>query len=280
MAGKFSNSWEMIKASASVLKSDKELLLFPVFSSIAVILVTLSFALPLFVFGGPDPNSDRLFGMFNLPILFTYYFIIYFIIIYMNSALVGAATIRLKGGDPTVGDGFRIASENITSILGYALISSTIGILLKWAQERLGLLGKIFAFISNMAWNIVTFLVVPILVNEGIGPVEAIKRSTALLKKTWGEQLIGNIGIGMVFGFITLAVLLVTVPLAIFSAASGVWVIPILLGIISLVAILLIAVIGSTLNTIYTAALYRYAADGTVSFNFTENMLRESFRQK
>ena len=30
--------------------------------------------------------------------------------------------IRLEGGDPTVGDGLRIASSKLGSILGYALM--------------------------------------------------------------------------------------------------------------------------------------------------------------
>ena len=65
--------------------------------------------------------------------------------------------------------------------------------ILRWLSER-GLLGRIVASLFGLAWNIVTYLVVPILVVEGIGPIEAVKRSGALLKKTWGEQIVGNFG--------------------------------------------------------------------------------------
>jgi len=279
MGEKFRNSIQIIKASAQVLKSDKELILFPIISSIAVILITLSFALPIFLTSNYDDHSSS-FSASSFPVLFLYYFIIYFIIIFFNSALVSAAIIRLKGGNPTLSDGIAIAFSHIGSIAGYALISSTVGLILKWVQENLGILGKIFAFLANFAWNLVTFLVVPILVTEGIGPIDAVKRSTELLKKTWGEQLIGNIGIGLIFGLIIFGLLIVFLPIAIYSSFERMHIVTISLAIIFGLSTLILIILSSTLNTIYTAALYRYAAEGEISSNFSENILRSSFKQK
>lgn len=273
MGEKFKNSWVMIKASAQVLKSDKELVVFPIISFTAVILITISFALPI-IFEG---NVDKSFSDLNatvLPFVFVYYFLSYFIIIFFNSALVSSAIIGSKGGNPTLAGGLRIASSNILSILGYALISSTVGIILKWIQENLGIFGKIFSFISNLAWNIVTFLVVPILVIEGIGPIEAVKRSAKLLKKTWGEQLIGNIGIELFFGLLFVGLLVIFLLIAIYTSFT------ISLVIIFGIVTLLLIIVASTLNTIYSVALYRYAVEGIVSNNFNENILRNSFKRK
>ena len=197
-----------------------------------------------------------------------------------NSALVGAAIIRLKGGNPTLADGIKIASSHISSIVGYALISSTVGIILKWVQERLGFWGKILSFISNIAWNLVTYLVIPILVVEGIGPIEAVKRSSQLLKKTWGEQLIGNIGIGLLSGLLTFALIILFVPLVVYTAIESMYIAAIGLGAIFGISILLLIIVSSTLNTIYMAALYLYTANGIVSDNFDGDVLRNSFKQK
>ena len=279
MSEKFKNSWSMVKASAQVLKSDKELIIFPIISTIAVLLITISFAIPVFFGSNMDRVSSGL-STSNLPILFIYYFLIYFVIIYFNSALVGAAIIRLKGGNPTLADGIKIASSHISSIVGYALISSTVGIILKWVQERLGFLGKIFSFISNIAWNLVTYLVIPILVVEGIGPIEAVKRSSQLLKKTWGEQLIGNIGIGLLSGLLTFALIILFVPLVVYTAIESMYIAAIGLGAIFGISILLLIIVSSTLNTIYMAALYLYTANGIVSDNFDGDVLRNSFKQK
>ena len=111
MFTRFSRSWELIKASGAVLRQDKELLLFPFFSAIATLLVAASFIVPLIVTGAFErsvaPGDETAYMVF----LFLFYLVQYFIIFFFNSALVGAAMIRLDGGDPTVRDGLRIASS-------------------------------------------------------------------------------------------------------------------------------------------------------------------------
>jgi uncharacterized membrane protein len=125
-----------------------------------------------------------------------------------------------------------------------------------------------------------TFLVVPVLVVEDIGPVEAIKRSAHLLKKTWGEQLIGEIGISLFFGIIALALTIIFVPVAIYSSLHHMMDTTIFLGAVYLLTILSIVVISSTLHSIYVAAVYKYAAEGEVAGYFSEDVLRNSFRRK
>ena len=63
---RMSNSWAMLKASATVLRLDTELLIFPLLSTLAVILITVSLAAPMVFFGGvealeasPSPCGSR-----------------------------------------------------------------------------------------------------------------------------------------------------------------------------------------------------------------------------
>ena len=42
--------------------------------------------------------------------------------------------------------------------------------------------------------------------------MEAIKRSANLLKKTWGEQIVGNFGVGIVFGLLSFLVKMLSYP--------------------------------------------------------------------
>ena len=205
--GKIERSWTLVKASWAVLRADKELIVFPVISSIVLMIVTASFFIPMFLAGMFEGGRE------GIPVLgvvfgFAFYVVQYTIIFYCNSALVGAALIRLQGGDPTLADGFRIANQRFGSIVGYALVAATVGIILKSISRR-GVVGRIIAGVFGLAWNLATFLAVPVLVVEGIGPIEAVKRSTQLLKKTWGEQIVGNIGNGLVYGLMTLAATLV-----------------------------------------------------------------------
>ena len=156
--GKLARSWELVKASWAVLQADKELLVFPIMSSIAVITVMATFAVPMVLagvfehglgLGGTIPFAGIILG-------FCFYTVQYMIVFYCNSALVGAAMIRLKGGDPTIGDGFRIANKHFASIVGYALMAATVGLILRNIAQR-GFIGRIVASFVGLGWNLATF---------------------------------------------------------------------------------------------------------------------------
>src|SRR5512138_61558 len=127
MFQRLENSWSLVKASWNVLRADKELLLFPIVSAIATVLVTLTFFIPAILTFASSSTFGRRGTVEPLWILLmmAFYVIQYTIIFFCNTALVGAAMIRLKGGDPTVNDGFRIAFAHFGQIVGYALISAT-----------------------------------------------------------------------------------------------------------------------------------------------------------
>lgn len=293
MFERFRRSWELVKASFQVLKSDKELIVFPIVSFVGVILVSLSFLIPLLGTGILDAvardgsSQTTAFGVIHVIILFLFYLVMYTVIIFCQSALIGAAMIRLKGGDPTLSDGFRIAREHLMSILGYAAISATVGMILQGlsnsARSNNNLVGRLVAefviSLIGMAWTIVTFLVVPVLVMENIGPIDAIKRSAALLKKTWGEQLIGGSGMGVVFGLATFGIILIGILLTmLFSQISGA--LAAVVVIVVVVAVLGLSLLGSTLSGIYQAVLYLYATEGQTAAQFPAELVQGAFKSK
>lgn len=281
MFSRLSNSWELVKASARVLAADKELLVFPFLSAIGSILVMATFLLPTFLAGifdvaatgGDVPVAGYLIG-------FLYYVVQYFVIIYCNAALVGAALIRLRGGDPTVSDGLRIANQHLAAIFGYAVISATVGMILRALSGRRNAVGSIVSSLIGLAWSLATFLAVPVLVVENVGPLDAVKRSTAYLKKTWGEQLAGNIGIGAVSGlafFLVIMFMVVFIVLAATAEATA-----LLIGVIAVSIVVLVALglITSALSSIFTAAVYRYAVDGETDGFFERNLVTQAFRRE
>ena len=262
-------------ASAAVLKADKELMVFPLISALAVLIVTATFAFPLIVTNSLATSSSLVFYL----VLFLFYLIQYFVIIYFNSALVGAALIRIKGGDPTVKDGFSIANSHLKAILGYAAISATVGLVLRWLSER-GSLGRLAASLFGLAWNLATFLAVPILVTEEISPVDAIRRSTELLKKTWGEQIVGNFSIGLIFGLIFVAVFLLGAAGFMAASSSGSLFLAAAVVIIFVLVLLGLGLVSSALGGIYAAAVYSYATTGSAGQFFREDLVKGAFREK
>jgi Family of unknown function (DUF6159) len=275
----FSRSWELAKASLAVLRSDKELLLFPLISFIGLVIVGISFAIPWFAFGGFREVENQGPGIITYAIAFLFYLATYTVVFFFNTALVGAAMIRLDGGDPTLGDGFRIALARLPQIIGYAIIAATVGMILRWISERAGIVGQIVIGIIGFAWNVATFLVVPVLAVENVGPVEAIKRSGSLLRKSWGEQLIGTAGIGIVFGLLFFLVMVVGIGAAVALVQTS-NVVAIAVGVATVLTLGVIGLVGSAASGIYTASLYRYATKGDPGSGFRAETMSAAFRSK
>ncbi len=280
MFDRIRDSWELVKASANVLQADKELIVFPIVSSLALLFVTATFALPFMLSGLFDSFMAGETRVFGFVVLFVFYLVQYFVIIFSNTALVGAAMIRLDGGDPTLSDGFQIAWERVSTILGYAAISATVGVILRSLSNRDSWLSRIAASVVGLAWNLATFLVVPVLVIENVGPIEALKRSAYLLKETWGEQIIGNFSIGLISGLITFIVILFNIVFAVLAISLDLVALAILVVAMSVIGLIILSLITSTLTGIYTAAVYRHAAGNPTGNFFREDLVVNAFRRK
>ena len=272
-------SWRLIKASTAVLQNDGELLLLPILSGAATLAVVAAFVWPAMTGGTFDGLKEGQALPASLYVwLFAFYLVQYFVIIFFNTALVGAALDRLDGRDPTVRSALALAVRRIGPIFGYALVSATVGLLLRFIGEKLGLIGRLIEAGAGLAWTVTTFLVVPVLAAEGIGPVEAIERSVGLLKKTWGENIVGSAGISLVMGFATFGaglVLFAGVQLLPASQAAA-------LALITAggLAIIAVMVFGAALSAVYSAAVYYYAVTGGPPIDFDRDMVRGAFAPK
>jgi hypothetical protein len=212
--------------------------------------------------------------------MFAFYLCQYFVIFFFNSALVGAALIRLKGGDPTLADGFRIAFSRIGAIFGYALIAATVGLLLRALQQRAGWIGRWVAGLLGVAWTVATFLVVPVLVARNLGPIDALKQSASMLRRSWGENLVGNGGIGLVGGLLLFLVVCAGTGLAVLLGVQQMTSLAIAVGMMTVIVALLLGLVQAALTGIYSAALYHYASEGQTPQGFDAAQLADAFRHK
>ncbi|MBU6248152.1 MAG: hypothetical protein KGN77_10370 [Xanthomonadaceae bacterium] len=282
--GKFARSWELMKASAGVLRSDKSLLVFPLLSGICSLVVMASFLIPVaaMTVEGARLGVEYRHGLSTASwtLLFAFYLVQYFVIIFFNTALAGVALKRLRGEQAGVSEGLALAGSRFGAILGYALIAATVGLLLRMVQERLGLIGRFIVGLIGLAWTVATFLVVPVLAGEGVGPVDAVQRSVELLRRTWGENLIGNAGLGVVFTLV--GVLMALASVALVGGALATHSVAAFLTAIAIVvlAFVVLALVQSSLQGIYAAALYRYAEEGEAGVGFPPALLEQAFRRK
>lgn len=278
--GRLETSWQLARASWGVLRQDQELLIFPVLSALAALTVALSFFLPLFALGAFEGDPERAFGGVGMALTFLFYLCQYTVVFFFNSALVGAALIRLEGGDPTVKDGLRIAFDRIGAILEYAALAATVGMVLRMIQERAGFLGKLLAGLAGLGWTLATYLAVPVLVSRRMGPIDVVRESAALFRRTWGEQVAGSTGIGLAFGLMSIAAGVAGGGLAILALSSGMVPLAVVLGGMTIGGLVGLGILSSALQGVYSAALYRYATTGSAGGGFEERVMRGAFRPR
>lgn len=279
MVSRISNSFALVRASADVLRLDKKLLVFPLMSGVATVLVCASFIAPILLIGPQTLAESAAPGYTAYALGFLFYLVQYSVIFFFNAALVGAALIRLDGGVPTVGHGLAIASRRMPAILGYAAIAATVGMVLRFVAERAGFVGRIATAFFGMAWTLTTYLTVPVLVTKDIGPIDAIKESAAIFKRTWGEQVVGNFGMGAAIFLMAVSWTILSFVLLSVSGSFGSFGLALPAIGVAVLGYVLLGLLSSALSGIYTAALYRYAMTGDAG-SFDAGIVDNAFRPK
>ena len=277
---KISNSWKITKASFEVLTKEPMLIVFPLLSMLATGIIVVSFFAYIFfgVFATQDnPNA---FGALYIVGYVFIYFLLYFVTIFSNVVIVGCAKMRLDGKDPTFGDAWKIGFSRIGPILGWTLVAATVGLLLQMLRERMGFIGKIIVDLLGIAWAILTYFVIPVIAVEGIGPIAAIGRSKDILRKSWGEALVTNFGIGLVFAIAGIIVFVPLFFLFVVAIMSGSLVFIFAVLAIAVLVIVLFSAVYTAIRGIVMAALYKFAMTGKVGFGFEEDSLKGMFGQK
>jgi hypothetical protein len=272
--GRIESSLALAKASWYVMREKKQLMLLPLLSMIATILLVVSFLLPVALIVEGGTNGYDTSSPAAWLIGFLGYLVVTFVVVFFNAALVFAADRHLAGESVTIGEALKAASTRVDVLLPWALVTATVSIILRAIEERAGIVGQIVGTLAGVAWAVVTFLVLPILVVEGIGPIAAVKRSGELFKRTWGENLILNGGIGLVAFFATIVG---AIPFVMLILVGGpVAVVGIALLVVWVVAVSLVA---ATLTGILQVALYRFAT-GAEAPGFDTTQLRNTFRPR
>lgn len=269
-----SNGWAMAKTSFDTIQKNPSLLLFPVFSMISLVLVLATFAGgSFFLFGDQiralidDEQTGKIAG---IGITFLYYLINYFIIIYFNSALIYCAAKILNGEETSPSEGFSFANSKINKILGWSVLAATVGTLLQLLHNT----GKIGQFISSLfgiAWSVLTFFAVPVLIFEDKSVIDTVKESGRLMKQKWGESMTANLSFGV---FHILGIILAIAVGVLLSSVS-----PILGIMLGIVIALLVSTIIATAQTVFVAAMYNHVTGMPVG-QFDDRTLDSMFIQK
>ncbi len=271
----------MMSAAWQLLKEQKPLLLLPIASSVCLLLITGAWAIPaiLGVFTDTSwPDAARQSESLSSLGAFLFYVVTYGIGIFFNAALAICVLRKLAGKSVSILDGLREAATLFPQILGWGLLSATVGVLLRTIERRSGFMGGAVTSMLGFAWTVVTFLVVPVLVAERKGPLDAVRESAQLLRRTWGEDLLAGMGFGALY-FIWSIPGMITFVLGASMIASHL-VTAIVIMVLAILYFPMLGLVLSTLSTIFDVLLYRYAKFGAITPGFDRDLLESSFVHK
>lgn len=286
MMGALSRSWELTKLSFRVIGQDKELLLYPLIALVLSIGYLLALLYPTILLEMANDRSME-WTVADYILTFIAYLGLSFIATFANMCVVYTAKTRFEGGNATFGESVGFTLKRIHQVLAWATVSATVGVVFRMiddAASRAGGIGKIVVAvlrsILGMVWSVITLFVIPSMVYRGTGPIDAIKDSIGVLRKTWGESLVRSIGFGLVqFIFIMLGIFAfggAFAGLASMNAGGGPWIGAIVLAMVYFVGL---AFVFQLAHMIFNTALYAYAAEGKVAAGYDRDLFQSAFRQ-
>ena len=297
MAGRLSRGWSMAKASFTVLKQYPKLAILPAMSGAIFLLVAgvvLASLLPQLGLAHNTTSSIwNWLGDGKSPSIWFYVagFAVVFVMtamaIFFNVALIHCALRAHAGETPSIRAGLAAAVSLLPQILGWALVTTTIGIVLNMItdalKDYLGFLGGLLGGLLELSWAVITYFVVPVLVTEKVGPIAAVKRSAAVLRSKWGESLAGEARIGLLgtLFFLLSALIFAGGAALVFSkgamAMAGIGVILMVLGVLAAIVSM---VVVQTLSTIFQSGVYIYATTGQVPPSLDRDLVEGAFQPK
>lgn len=282
MFDSLSRSWEYAKTSYALLWDHKHLIVLPLLAGIAAMVVSASFVLPLWQAGtieqwaaSDDGQGGRDVVMYLT--LFAFYFCNYFVIVFFNTALVACAMQALSGQRPTLGYGMGLAWRRFGPIFGWAIVSAVIGVVLRAIESSNKRAAQFISAILGMAWTAMTYLVVPVIAVEGVGPVKAFKRSLAVLRKTWGTALVGNFSLGLLSFLVMLPVLLGAGVLIYLGIVSGSTVVAAACVAVAVIGVALAIAFSSAADVVFKAVLFSYATGRTLPSKIDTREFADAF---
>jgi len=301
---KFKRSWLLFKTSLLIMAKNKQLLVFPVVVFAFTMLIVLFFLVPVTLrptgysyFSGqhwqairhslfvPTTDVNGRASETLSPAAMVYFVLMYFVSMFsatfFNVAFYHEILAALKGEVVSISRGLKFACTRWKAVLMWTIFAGIVGLIIKQIEERLGIIGRIIGRFIGLAWSVASVFVIPIIVqDEHANPIAMLKNSAGILKRTWGESLIGYVGIRLASGLILIASMVLLVGTLIGSVVlNNYWPIAIV-GALWIVAMFVLSYLTSVAGQIFKGALYLYATNGVVPEPYSQEMLDSAWKFK
>lgn len=277
MIGRMRRGRDLTRKAWGVIRENPGLVRWPLIGGSLAVVAGLVLVIPGVVIVSDDGLALQILGVVLIAVG-TY--LSWFAVIYFDVVLAAAADDALAGRTPNTAAVRAVARSRIRMIAGWAVGSVVVSVLHAVLRNRGGSAGTMAAAVGGAAWSVVTFLVVPVLALECVGPVEAVKRSSDLVRSRWGEQASGNLVVGGILSLVALVggFVMVTGIVMLSVGSIAVVVAGVVLALVGWLVAIVSLLVASATKSVFGVALYRFVADGRGSDAFTSDALQHAVR--
>ncbi|MFC1726936.1 DUF6159 family protein [Patescibacteria group bacterium] len=283
------SSFQLLSQSFAILKKDKELIWFSLFSLFLNILaLVVCFLGPFYLFivnlkaGGVENQASfqpYMYGFIPLFLISTllFYILSSFITTFFKAGLMTCVNIRLDGGNPTFRDGFSKAQKHIGEIFIWSLLSGTVVFIFRTIFKNERVIFKIFGSVSLVSWSLINFFIIPVMIFNDLTIKESIKKSGELFNKTWGKSLTGQFSMRLIFVILWFAAFPFVFIGGIIGSNTTNMLTDSLIFSLIIFYFVGVAVFFHNLQSIYVTALYNYATTGKSSIHYDPMFIRKAY---
>lgn len=219
-------------------------------------------------------TSPRVEGSF--PGLAAGYLLCMLIMTFFNVALYSQVIEAMNGGRVSVPQGLTVASSRLPAIAAWSMLAGTVGLVLGTIQERTSVLGRWLTQLVGISWSAASVFVIPAMINEprSRSPFEYLKISTALLRRVWGEGVVGLAGVAWVAVLVTVCVGALNIGVAVTSHLTH-----LRIQIVFFDALIVFGIVGMLYLAyqIFKCGLYVYATQGVAPGTFDDEIFERAW---
>jgi hypothetical protein len=302
---KLQRSWQLFKRSVLVLRDHPKLLVFPIVTGLLTLGIALFFLAPVvlvllaphwihggkiqaiadsigFLKGGNGTNLNLQVQPVGSAILAVMYLLNMFLATMGSVAFNSEILEALSGRPVSIRHGLAVACSRWKAVLLWSLLAGVVGLIIRWVEERLALIGRLVAGIIGLAWSVASIFAIPILIREPSlsNPFKIVSKSAATIKRTWGEMLAGYLGMqgsNLLFLYASILFWMATALVA-FLLSNG-WLL-LIAGVPWLLCLIAYSYLASVASRVYLCALYLYASEGVVPGYYDASMMGMGWRLK
>lgn len=213
------------------------------------------------------------------------YFVSMFLATFCNVAFYHEIMQALNGQAVSIRRGFQFASTRWRAVLMWSLFAGLVGYIIRLIEQRVGFLGKIITGLIGFAWSMACVFIIPTLVRdkETTNPVKLLRHSAGTLKRTWGELVVGFVGLEAIMILIVIPFMCIVIVIGSLShhvVFYHVVIMPLLIFLATFLMMLPLSWIRNVVNAVYRCALFIYATEGVIPEPFDKELLDSAWKVK